>query len=85
MRNIMIPKTTADKAKRVSAYQIKGSKEPEGRLNVIEGVLPVKALVALAHQYHTTLTVFVAAVLIRSIGRQMATGTSASRLYSISP
>ena len=68
------PKTTADKAKRVSAYQIKGSKEPEGRLNVIEGVLPVKALLALAHQYHTTLTVFVAAVLIRSIGRQMATG-----------
>ena len=68
------PKTTAGKAKRVSAYQIKGSKEPEGRLNVIEGVLPVKALLDLAHQYHTTLTVLVAAVLIRSIGKQMATG-----------
>ncbi len=68
------PKAVGGKAKRVSAYQIKGSKEPKERLNVIEGVLPVKPLLDLAHQYHTTLTVLLAAVLIRSIGGQMATG-----------
>ncbi len=57
--------------KRPKAYQIKGARLPEGRLKVIEGVLPVKELLGVAHRYHTTLTVLIAAVLIRAIGRQM--------------
>lgn len=60
-----------EKQKRVRAYQLKGSRLPEGRLKVIEGVMPVKELLTAAHTYHTTLTVLIAAVLLRAIGRQM--------------
>ncbi len=60
-----------EKQKRVRAYQLRGSRLPEGRLKVIEGVMPVGELLAAAHGCHTTLTVLIAAVLLRAIGRQM--------------
>lgn len=50
-----------------TAYQLNGSKLPEHRLQVIEGVLSVKKLLELAHQYDTTITIFLSAVLIQAI------------------
>ena len=58
--------------KRRRAYRLKGAKVPEHRIKVIEGVFPVKQMLALAHEYHTTLTVLVAAVFLRSIHGEMA-------------
>lgn len=60
-----------ERQKRIKAYQFKGARLPEGRLKVIEGIMPVKELLTAAHTYHTTLTVLIAAVLLRAIGRQM--------------
>ena len=37
------------------AYRLKGAKTPENRIRVIEGILPVKNLLAKAHDYGTCL------------------------------
>lgn len=60
-----------DKPKRIRACQLRGARLPEGRLGVIEGRLPVGQLLKIAHQYHTTLTVLVSAVLIDAIHKQL--------------
>lgn len=54
------------------AYRLRGVKRPAAQLSVIEGWMPLKELLTLAHQYHTTLTVLLAAVMIDAIHRQMA-------------
>lgn len=66
------PEKGGEKSKRIKAYQLRGAKLPEGRLKVIEGVMPVKELLETAHRYEVTLTELVAAVLLRSIASQMA-------------
>lgn len=53
------------------AYRLKGAKTPENRIRVIEGILPVKKLLAKAHDYGTTLTVLLAAVFLMSIYEEM--------------
>lgn len=54
-----------------AAYRLKGPRVPEKRIRVLEGILPVKAILELAHAYDTTLTVLLAALLIQSIGEDM--------------
>ena len=46
-----------------TAYRIHGPKVAEYRIRVIEGVLPVDAVLRKAREYHTTVTVFLTAVL----------------------
>lgn len=55
------------KEKKVFAYRLKGSRNPENRLSLIEGVIPVKSVLSAAHDFNTTLTVFIAAILIMAI------------------
>lgn len=51
-------------------YQIPGTKNPEKRTKLIEGSMSVKAVLKLAHEYNTTLTVFLTSLLIYSIHRE---------------
>lgn len=55
-----------------AAYRLGGPRFPENRIGVIEGTMSVKALLAQAHAYHTTLTVFLTAVMILAIHEEMS-------------
>ena len=57
--------------KGVSAYQIKGSRIKENRMKLIEGAMSVKSVLDIAHEYNTTLTVFLTSLLIYSIYKEM--------------
>ncbi len=61
-----------DKEKKRFAYKIKGLKVSENRIKVIEGVVSVKSVLNEAHKYNATLTAFLAAILMCSIGEEMA-------------
>ncbi|PHV72224.1 hypothetical protein CS063_01745 [Sporanaerobium hydrogeniformans] len=54
------------------AYRIKGERLEGDVLKVINGVASVKAILQEAHQYETTLTVYLGAILIMSIYKEMA-------------
>lgn len=56
---------------KVSAYHIRGTRVEENRLKLIEGSMSVKAVLDLAHDYNTTLTIFIASLLIYSIYKEM--------------
>lgn len=62
----------ARQPKAPAAYRLRGPRFPENRIGVIEGSMSVKALLAQAHTYHTTLTVFLTAVMIQSIHEEMS-------------
>ena len=51
----------------VNAYRLRGTREPDGYINVITGILDVREVLALAKSYKVSLTVFLSAVLIQSI------------------
>ncbi len=53
------------------AYRLRGERLPENRLAIIEGHMPVDALLACSRARGATLTEFLTAVLIRSIHAQM--------------
>lgn len=53
------------------AYQIKDEKYHENRLKIIEGIVSVKKVLDLAKSYDVSLTVYLASVLIKSIGDAM--------------
>ena len=59
------------KSKKNAAYQLKGAKEAEWRLNIIEGNVSTKALLNKAREYNTTVTIFITALLIRAIYGEM--------------
>jgi len=58
-----------DKVKK--AYHIKGRRNEENRVKVIEGGMSAKAVLEQAHKYNTTMTVFLAALFITSIYQDM--------------
>ena len=58
-------------AKRSKAYHLRSEQLPEYRLSVVEGCMPVSQLLALAKQSQATLTEYITALLIESIGRTM--------------
>jgi len=60
------------KSKNVPAYQIKGARETEWRLNIIEGSVSTKAIIEKAHEYGATVTAFVTALFIRAIYNEMS-------------
>lgn len=49
------------------AYQLKGAHIPENRLRIIEGIVPVKDVLALARERNTTVTVLLASILLCAI------------------
>jgi len=66
-----VVKETGEKKKRIKAYQIKGSRNEENRTKLIEGSMSVKAVLGLAHEYNTSLTVFLSSLLLYSIYKEM--------------
>jgi hypothetical protein len=53
------------------AYRIKGTRNEEYRTKLIEGSMPVKAVLELAHKHNTTLTVFLTSLFLYSIYKEM--------------
>ncbi len=60
-----------EKKNRIYAYQLKGDKYTENRISLIEAILPVDKVLEKAHDFNTTLTVFLSSVLIMAIQRAM--------------
>lgn len=66
------PKTKKNNKKKApKAFRLNGAKNPEYRLRIIEGVMPVDLLLEKAREYDTTLTVLLTAVIMRSIYEEM--------------
>jgi NRPS condensation-like uncharacterized protein len=59
------------KIKLTKAYHIQGRRPIDNRLKVIEGVMPVKEVLELAHQHQCTMTVYLTALFIQSIYQEM--------------
>ena len=59
------------KLKAPAAYQIKGAKEAEWRLNIIEGSVSTAALLKKAREYDAKITVLITAILARAIYAEM--------------
>jgi len=60
-----------DHIKLTKAYQIAGRRSIDNRLKVIEAEMSVKEVIDLAHKYDTTLTIYLTALFIQSIFRDM--------------
>lgn len=60
------------KIKKTAAFQIKGARETERRLKIIEGTVPTKALLSKAREYGTTATVLVTALFMQAIYKDMS-------------
>jgi len=58
--------------KNSAAYQFKGTKETEWRLNIIEGSVSTEAILSKSREYGATATVFITALLIRAIYGEMS-------------
>ena len=58
--------------KKPAAYQVKGTREAEWRLNIIEGSLSAGSLVSKAREYETSVTVLVTALFMRAIYGEMS-------------
>ena len=59
------------KLKNNKAFKLKLKKREEDHLQAIEGIASVKAILDTAHKYDTTLTVFLTAVLMEAIHKEM--------------
>ncbi|MDD4565223.1 MAG: hypothetical protein PHE79_07105 [Eubacteriales bacterium] len=60
-----------NKIKNIKAYHIRGTRFEENKTLLIEGSMSAKAVLEEAHKYQTTLTIFIAAVFIYSICKDM--------------
>ncbi|WP_353095948.1 hypothetical protein [Tissierella praeacuta] len=54
-----------------NAYHIKGSRIEDNKMKLIEGSMSVKSVLDIAHEYNTTLTVFLTSLLVYSIYNEM--------------
>lgn len=59
------------KKKKEKAFKIKGFKIPEYRINVIEGIIPVDSMLSKVKEYKTSLTIFMAAILMCAINEEI--------------
>lgn len=64
-------KKHAIRAEMKRAYQITGAKREDDRLLLIEEIVSARSLLEAAHRYHTTLTVYLTALLIDAIRQEM--------------
>ena len=58
--------------KAVHAYQIEGSRLPDNRIGIVEGVLSAKDVLKSAHKYQASMSEFLVALLLCSINDGMA-------------
>lgn len=56
-----------DKVKLTKAYRITGRRSIDNRIKIIEGEMSVKEVLKLAHNYDTTLTIYLTALFIKAI------------------
>lgn len=61
------------KIKITKAYRIQGRRSIDNRIKIIEGLMPVKEVLDLSRKHNTTLTVYLVAVFIKSIYKEMPT------------
>lgn len=61
-----------EKVPSARAYQIRGSKVDENRTKLIEGTLSAKKVLDLAHEYDTTMTIFLTALYFYAINKDMS-------------
>lgn len=59
-------------SKRVTAYRIPGTRREENRMLLLEGRMSVKEVLKVAHEYNTTLTVYLTSLFIYSIYKEMS-------------
>jgi len=59
------------KKKSVTAYKLRGMKIPEYRISVIEGLVPVDSIIQKVKEYNTSLTIFLAAILMCAINEEI--------------
>jgi hypothetical protein len=62
---------TKVKKKKEKAFRIRGPKIPEYRINVIEGIIPVDIMLTKVQEYKTSLTIFMAAILMCAINEEI--------------
>ncbi len=53
------------------AYHIRGNRREENRIQLVEGTMSLKAVLNIAHEYNTTLTVYLTALFMYSIYKGM--------------
>jgi len=59
------------KKKNKKAFRIRGAKIPEYRISVIEGIIPVDNMLLKAKEYKTSMTIFMAAILMCAINDEV--------------
>jgi len=64
-------KEAVKSGKKTVAYQIHGNRFSENRIQLIEGAMLTTAVLEQAHKHHTTMTIFIASLLICSIYKEM--------------
>lgn len=57
--------------RRTNAYRIKGTRLDENRMKLIEGSMSVNEVLKIAHEYNTTLTIFLTSLFFYSIYKDM--------------
>ncbi len=62
---------SSGKKKGIRAFKLRGPKILEYRISVIEGVIPVDCILAKVKEYGTSLTIFLAAVLMTAINEEI--------------
>lgn len=65
------PDQKQKRQKNIKAYRIRQDMLPEGRLQVLEGVMSVKDVLRIAKEQGVTLSIFLTALLIQAIGEDM--------------
>lgn len=65
------PHQKARQTKNERSCQLKGTRVPEGRIKIIEGIMPVKQTLQLAKSYNTTLTVLLTAMMLISFAEEI--------------
>lgn len=79
----ILSKSEQKKLAKKTFYQIKGNKTPDWRTKIIELEMPVKKVLALAHEYETTLTIYLIALFFEAV-RKASGGFSNGETISIS-
>ena len=69
--SVTMKKAESAKGQGRKAYHQYGERWPDGRIAVLEGCMPVRSLLTLAHAHHATLTEFLTAQLLLSIRETM--------------
>lgn len=65
------PHHQAKRTRGRKSAQLKGAKVPEGRIRIIEGIMPVREVLQLAKSYQTTLTVLLTSMMLIAFAEEI--------------